>query len=221
MGLGDEFFFAQWTEGSTWLHLALTAGVMGEFDMAVSSFDFLAADFIVGVPLSVRRGDFIGRLRLYHQSSHLGDDLIGREDAVFPDLRAFDFEAVEGFASWRLGPVWPYGGAEVRFRRTPGRQDATVFHLGVQTGDALRGPGAMGDGRLRWIGGAHLAFADHGEGGAPSLTVRGGLEVLRGPPGGARRGVRIQLELFDGPAPAGRFFGQERRSIGLSVGLGR
>lgn len=217
MGLGDQVrIFRGRTEGGTTFEVALRAGVFAEFDLAVSSFDFFVADFLVGFPVTVRHGKFSGRFRLYHQSSHLGDDILGRDDIVLEELGGFDFEALEVFTGFDAGPVYPYAGAEYRFRRTPGFQDASVFHLGV----SARPP--MGRASLVFVGGAHATFSGNGSG-TPGLSARAGVEWRRARARGAEpaRSIRLLLEGRRGAAGAGRFFQLERSTFGVVVEIGR
>ena len=217
MGLGDALFLAAGqTSGGTGWEVELVAGVMGEFDLGVSSFDFIAADFLVGVPVRMKRGGFTGTFRLYHQSSHLGDDVLARDDVTLDSLNAYDFEAVEVYLGQDLGPVQAYGGFEYRFRRTPDTQDPSVFHAGVVAGLDLDARG-----RRTLVAGIHGWLADNGEheGG---MSVRGGVELARGSRGQARgRPVRILLEGLWGQPDAGRFFRLRRSSIGVSVEVAR
>src|SRR3989454_3153323 len=59
--------------GRDW-QLGVAAGVFSEFNMQSSTTDLLNTDYLVGLPLTYRRGSLATRVRLYHQSSHLGDE---------------------------------------------------------------------------------------------------------------------------------------------------
>src|SRR5882672_7747670 len=58
--------------GPDW-QVAVAAGVFSEFNMGSSTTDLLNTDYIVGIPVTYRHGTLATRLRLFHQSSHLGD----------------------------------------------------------------------------------------------------------------------------------------------------
>ncbi|NNM35194.1 MAG: DUF1207 domain-containing protein, partial [Gemmatimonadetes bacterium] len=111
MGLGDGLFLTAGRTGGVRYHIELAAAVQAEFDLAVSSFDFLVADFIVGIPIRLARGRWSGRVAIYHQSSHLGDDILSRDDVTPGVDGAVDFEAVEAFFGYRFGLLRPYLGA--------------------------------------------------------------------------------------------------------------
>src|SRR5438046_7204000 len=59
--------------GRDW-QLAIAAGVFSEFNMQSSTTDLLNTDYLVGLPLTYRQDRKSTRLRLFHTSSHLGDD---------------------------------------------------------------------------------------------------------------------------------------------------
>src|SRR2546427_4865311 len=57
--------------GRDW-QVAVAAGVFSEFNMLSSTTDLLNTDYLIGLPVTYRRGGFATRFRLFHQSSHLG-----------------------------------------------------------------------------------------------------------------------------------------------------
>src|SRR2546428_3980001 len=77
--------------GRDW-QLGIAAGVFSEFNMESSTTDLLNTDYLVGLPLTYRHGSLATRLRLYHQSSHLGDEYMVHTNARRIDLT---FQAVE------------------------------------------------------------------------------------------------------------------------------
>lgn len=213
MGLGDGLFLTAGRAGGVRYHIELAAAVQAEFDLAVSSFDFLVADFIVGIPIRLARGRWSGRVAIYHQSSHLGDDILSRDDVTPGVDGAVDFEAVEGFLGYRFGLLRPYLGAEFRFRRTPDGQDPSVLHAGVDIK-------SRGEGRYGLFAGVHAWTADQGIdpwGG----SVRLGLELRRSGRGAGRRPVRLLLEGMAGSPDAGRFYRLRRGTFGFAVEVGR
>ena len=213
MGLGDGLFLTAGQAGGVRYHVELAAAVQAEFDLAVSSFDFLVADFIVGVPVRWSKGRLGGRVAIYHQSSHLGDDILRRDDVNVGVDGAVDFEAVEAYVGYHVGGLRPYVGAEYRFRRTPDAQDPSVFHVGIDWAGPKRGT-------LGFVAGLHGWAADQGidsYGG----SVRAGLEVRRGRRGREGRPVRLLLEGMAGSPDAGRFYPLRRGTFGFAIEVGR
>ena len=83
VGLGDSFGLVRWggptpNEG---VQLDVVGSIFAQFDIGAASNDLINADYLIGLPLTFRRRGFSTRIRLYHQSSHLGDeDLLRSED---------------------------------------------------------------------------------------------------------------------------------------------
>ena len=67
--------------------------MFSQFNMDSKSSDLLDVDYIVGFPITYRRGPLSARLQLYHQSSHLGDEFILHSQAQRVDLT---YEASDG-----------------------------------------------------------------------------------------------------------------------------
>jgi hypothetical protein len=151
-------------------------------------------------------------LRVYHQSSHLGDEFLAREDVVLDSLNAFDFEAVDVFVGRADGRLRPYAGFEYRFRRTPDDQDPSIVHLGASY---------RGRGRIRVVGGVHGWWAENGDD-ELGAQARFGIEIRRlGTGPGEARPVRILLEGTWGQPDAGRFFLSNRQTLGITVEVAR
>src|SRR2546428_4320319 len=158
---------------SDW-ELAIAAGVFSQFNMQSATNDLINTDYLVGLPLTYRHGSWTTRFRLYHQSSHLGDEYLLHTHAQRVDLT---FEAAEllvskAIANWRV-----YGGGGDLFAHSPADLAPGVLHGGLEyrQPEALVHFGRFATGRL--VAGL----------GGPSGEGRpwaGG----RGPPAGARAG---------------------------------
>ncbi|MGI9626334.1 MAG: DUF1207 domain-containing protein [Longimicrobiales bacterium] len=216
VGLGDGLILAEGvTEGGTEYGVGLSSGVFAEFDMEVSSFDFFVADFIVGIPVRLGRNNLSGRFRLYHQSSHFGDDIFEREDIELDYTRGYDFEAVDLYLGYQIGPVYPYVGFDYRIRGTPSFQDKTVYHAGFSGRH-----GREDRTGISVLAGGHVEFTNEGDG-SPGFTTRAGVEFPPVSMLGPTRFIRLLLEGRWGGAGAGRFFQERRSGVGFMIEIGR
>src|SRR2546425_2924084 len=100
---------------SDW-ELAIAAGVFSQFNMQSATNDLINTDYLVGLPLTYRHGSWSTRLRLYHQSSHLGDEYLLHTNAQRVDLT---FEAAELLVSKEIAQWRGDGGGGDRFRPPP------------------------------------------------------------------------------------------------------
>ena len=130
-GIGDRFGLARWNgyRPGDGFQINLEGSVFAQLDLNTESYDLINADYVLGLPMTYRYGAFSGRARLYHQSSHLGDELllhsrIQREN--------FSFEAAEVILSYDVGPLRAYGGGEYLLHSIPSDLDHWVLHGGVE-----------------------------------------------------------------------------------------
>ena len=56
------------------MELGIQAGVFAIFDLDSQSFDLIYADYLVGIPFTIKRGNFANRTHIFHQSYRLGDE---------------------------------------------------------------------------------------------------------------------------------------------------
>ena len=219
IGVGDRLGLMRWNgpaigEG---LQLSLTGNVYAQFDLNAPSYDLINADYTIGLPITFRRGPVSGRVRLYHQSSHLGDEFLLRSLILREN---FAFQSAEGLLSVDLGPFRAYGGGEYLFGRTPDNVISRVAHAGVELrqGGGLAGGGLLS--RVRLVAGVDMKTSDELEW-ALSWSARAGVEVGRG--GDVHRSRRWSLlaEWYDGHSPYGQFFRDQVSyyGFGLHVGL--
>lgn len=217
IGIADEFGIVRWggVRLGNGVQLSLQAGIFAQFDLDAESYDLLNADYVVGLPLTIRAGSFSARARIYHQSSHLGDEFLLRpQDSIRVNL---SFESAELILSADAGPLRLYGGGEYLFNRSPDDLEHYVAHGGVEL-RPMRPYLAMGPfGLVRTVAALDLKASQEQEW-KPSVSLRAGLEFDRrrasDPP--ARR-WSILFESYTGPSPYGQFFREEIQYAGIGL----
>jgi hypothetical protein len=128
VGLGDNFGLVRWgaSRPGDGVQLDVIGSIFAQFDVGSPSNDLINADYIVGFPLTIRRRGFSARVRLYHQSSHLGDEFLLRDEEF--QRENLSFESVELILSQEVGPLRAYIGTEravpARARRSGSTADA-------------------------------------------------------------------------------------------------
>lgn len=78
VGFGDSFGLVRWAgwgDADAW-QFGISGAVLAQFNMDSDSHDLINADYIIGFPLGYRNGPWSSRMRIYHQSSHLGDEFL-------------------------------------------------------------------------------------------------------------------------------------------------
>jgi hypothetical protein len=213
VGLGDSFGLVRWggprpNEG---LQLDLVGSIFAQFDVGAPSNDLINADYIIGLPVTFRRSGFSLRARISHQSSHLGDEYLLRNNDIHREN--LSFESIELLASLELGPLRVYGGVERIIRREPETLPSKLFHGGAELRTARAGP-------VQLVSGVDLKATDLYDW-SPAVSGRVGLEVARyGSDGHPTRLVTLMLELYQGPSPYGQFFQDDISYIGVGLHFG-
>ena len=222
VGIGDVFPLGRWAgkHHGDGVQLSVTAAVFAQFDLDSPSYDLLNADYMVGLPLTIRRGKGSLRLRVYHQSSHLGDEYLLREPAQRRDRENLSFESLEGILSIDAGALRLYGGGERLINREPADLAATVAHAGFEFRPM---PFIVPFGRLggfRFLAATDVKSSDEHDW-KPSVSARAGLEYDRAKgtdPQGRRWG--LFAEYYEGPSPYGQFFRKRVTYGGIGIHFG-
>jgi hypothetical protein len=213
VGVGDTFglFRIGGPDPGEGMQLDVVGGIFAQFDLGAPSNDLINADYVLGLPLTFRRHGFSFRAKLYHQSSHLGDEyLLRSEDIVRENL---SFESIEFLVSQELGPLRVYVGAERIFRREPAELPDSLFHTGVE----LRSGRAR---KAQFLAAVDVKTTELHDW-APAVSGRVGLELGRpGPEGHPGRLIMLVLEIYKGPSPYGQFFQDDISYVGAGVHIG-
>jgi Protein of unknown function (DUF1207) len=213
IGVGDTFGLIRFggPAAGEGVQVDVIGAIFAQFDIGTPSTDLINTDYIIGVPLTFRRNGFSLRTKLYHQSSHLGDEYLLRDTGI--ERENLSFESFEVLASIEVGPLRAYGGGEHLFRREPQTMAAKVWHGGFE----LR-TGANAAAQL--IAGIDLKTPES-HNWSPATSARLGVAVRRtGAEGHPGRLINFVLELYEGPSPYGQFFQDDISYVGFGVHLG-
>ena len=214
LGVSDAFGLLRFGGSSpgNGVQLSLTGGVFAQFDLAAASYDLINADYVIGVPLTMRAGSTSARLRVYHQSSHLGDEFLLRANR--PERENLSFEALELLLSQDLGALRAYGGGEYYVNREPVGLPRGLLHAGAELRPAA-GVRFGSIGTVRLVAAADAKAVGEGDWNV-GVSARAGIEVGRAREGRfAGRRWSLLYEFYDGPSPYGQFFQNNVRLMGV------
>ena len=213
VGVGDTFglFRIGGPDPGEGIQLDVMGSIFAQFDLGAPSNDLINADYILGFPLTFRRHGFSFRAKLYHQSSHLGDEyLLRSEDIVRENL---SFESIEFLVSQELSALRLYVGAERIFRREPDTLPDSLFHTGIE----LRSGRAR---KVQLLAGVDVKTTELHDW-SPAISGRAGLELGRpGPEGHPGRLIMLLFEMYQGPSPYGQFFQDDISYVGAGIHIG-
>jgi len=195
---------AQWEAG-------LQAGVFSDFNLGASSSDLVNTDFIASAYSSIRARQFSAFGRIYHQSSHLGDEfLLRRQNSTFERINL----SYEG-ADLRLSYEFPYGvrlygGGGGLFHKEPSALKVWMTQYGVE----FRNPWRMNFAPIRPIIAADFKnFQENNW--STDVSARAGVEFDNLQVLG--RKLQILIEYFNGNSPSGQFFKSNVEYIGVGA----
>jgi Protein of unknown function (DUF1207) len=195
---------AQWEAG-------IQAGVFSDFNLDASSSDLVNTDFIASAYSSMRVGQFSAFGRLYHQSSHLGDEFLLRKiDPKFERVN-LSYEGADLKLSYELPyGVRVYGGGGGLFHREPSALRVWSTQYGIE----FRSPWRLDFASLRPIIAADFKNFDENNW-STDISARAGVEfsnlqVLD-------RRLQILVEYFNGYTPSGQFYKNKVEYIGVGA----
>jgi hypothetical protein len=192
------------------LQLSVEGAIFARFNLEAPSHDLINADYTIGIPATYRYGDNSLRFRIYHQSSHLGDEFL--QSVNPPERINLSYEAVELIYSreWRGWRV--YGGGEYLVHKEPADLKPMSAHWGIE----YRGiKPLVWNGRP--IGGVDMkCFKEHNW--SIDTGVKAGLEF--GQPNPGQRRLRLMAEWYKGYDPRGQFYSNKVDYYGMGVSLG-
>ncbi|HVE15015.1 MAG TPA: DUF1207 domain-containing protein [Elusimicrobiota bacterium] len=210
--LGNTWGLLRWSDVNgtgTDVQWNLAGMAYSRFRLSGGVNEFQGADFFVNLPVEARRGPWSGRVMLYHESSHLGDDYIRRTGNTG---NRYSIEGLRATASYDfLEHFRGYAGATALLHSIPSRQHGALqFGAEARTSD------------LGWFAGhpswVYLAqdFTSHGRS-AWNVDSNTELGLYLGFPH-VVRALRTHLDYYDGHSQFGQFYSghEEYLSLGLS-----
>ena len=192
---------SQWEAG-------IQAGVFAVFLMDQPSKDLLNADYFAALYGAWRDGPVSAMGRLFHQSSHLGDEFLLRTRTERVNLT---YESVDLKLSYDL--PWgfrAYAGGGYLFDQEP----SDLQPWSVQGGMEFRSPWTVASGQIRPV--AALDIRSHEQNGwNVDVSLRGGIQLEN-----VRlfeRNLQLLLEYYHGNSPDGQFFKRRVEYLGLGA----
>ncbi len=196
----------QWETG-------LQAGVFSIFDLDAASKDLINADYFVALLGSYAADDFAAIGRVYHQSSHVGDEFLLRgrvQNRVNLSYEAFDLKLSYDLLERALRV---YGGASYLFDRDP----ASLAPWAVQYGLEATIPWSLDSaGTVTPIIAADVQNQE-ASAWSTQYSVLGGLELEEVRIAGSA--LLLGVEWFRGHSPNGQFYHRKVEWVGVGLHL--
>lgn len=192
------------------MEVGLQAGVFSIFDLAADSKDLINADYLVAIPLSLKKNNFSAMARIFHQSSHLGDEFLLRKDTG--ERINFTYEGVDTLLSYDFPFGFRlYGGGGYLFDRTPDDLEPWITQGGVE----FNSPMAWLNGSIRPVAAIDIQSREASDWNM-DVSLRAGIQLEN--PDFLSRKLKIMLEYYKGSSPNGQFYIRDEEEY-FGVGL--
>lgn len=193
----------QWEAG-------LQATVFSDFNLGAESSDLINSDFIASVYSSMRAGKFSAFSRIYHQSSHLGDEFLLRTRTDLERVN-LSYEGADLRLSYELPyGVRVYGGGGGIFHKEP----SSLKPWSVQYGIEFRSPWRIGPAPVRPIMAVDLKNHEQTNWNT-DVSARAGIQFENFQTFG--RKLQFLLEYFNGNSPTGQFYIDKVEYLGIGA----
>ena len=192
---------AQWEVG-------LQAGVFSDFNLDAESSDLINSDFIASAYGSARAGQFSAFGRIYHQSSHLGDEFLLQTRLERVNL---SYEGADLRLSYELPyGLRVYGGGGGIFSKEPD----TLQTWSTQQGVEFRSPWRFESAGLRPVMGVDLKQYEQNDW-HTDVSVKAGVQLDNVMAFG--RKLQFLAEYFNGFSPTGQFYRDKVEYVGIGA----
>ncbi len=207
------FYRGNFSKSTAQWELGLQAGVFSDFALDAPSTDLINTDFIVSGYASARAGQFSAFGRLYHQSSHLGDEYLLGQLALNSKFNRVNlsYEGMDLKLSYELPyGVRIYGGGGGLIAKEP----SNIKVWSAQSGVEFRSPWLLSFASMRPIAAVDLKnFQENNW--STDISARVGVEFDNLKVLG--RKLQILAEYYNGYTPSGQFYINKVEYLGLGV----
>ena len=215
VGFGESFSFvrAPARDWGQW-ELGFQAMVDAVFDMSSRSFDLANEDYFVGLTGSVTTRGVTTQLRVYHSSSHLGDEYLIENGLSRDDI---SYEGIDLLASWDPTDFLRIYGGGGAFVAGHSDFDPVMFQLGAE----LTSTKSFARGLLTPFAGTDVQLKQQNDW-VPEVAVLVGLRLADPAEAPARDLRRLELyaRFYQGRSPEGQFYRSTITSLALGIRLG-
>ncbi len=204
------FYRANFGQTAIQWETGIQATVFSDFNLGAESADLINSDFIASVYASTRAGNFSTFARIYHQSSHLGDEFLLRTRTDLERIN-LSYEGIDLRLSYELPyGVRVYGGGGGIFHKEP----SSLKPWSVQYGIEFRSPKRIPFAPVRPILAVDLKNHEQTNWSA-DVSARAGIQFENFHTFGRR--LQFLLEYFNGNSPTGQFYINKVEYLGIGA----
>jgi hypothetical protein len=215
VGFGDSFGLVRWPgwgESDYW-QVGISGAVLAQFNLDADSMDLINADFIIGFPLSYRNGPWSARARIFHQSSHLGDEYLLLKAQGFPQQTRINlsFETIELLGGWEWQGIRISAGPSYIIH-----SDSALQRTSFQAGLDYRSMAPVYHPKVRLF--ASVLYHSWEETNwKADISAKAGISIRS--PYTEKRAIQIFGEYYNGNLPFGQFYKLRADYYGAGINI--
>lgn len=193
------------------MEFGLQAGVFSIFDLNTESSDLINADYFFGIPIILKKSNFSNMLRIFHQSSHLGDEFLLRGNTN--NRINLTYESVDNILSYNLPAGFRiYAGGGYLFHQQPSDLDPWSTQAGLE----FRSPKTFFGNTLRPVACVDIQNRQESDWNT-DISARTGVQFEN--PDFLSRKLLLLIEYYNGRSPNGQFYERSIEFIGMGLHL--
>lgn len=215
VGFGDSFGLVRWPgwgKTDAW-QFGISGAIFAQFNLDSDSMDLINADYIIGLPISYRNGPWSARARIFHQSSHLGDEFLLLPQR--PELKQtrinLSFETIELLGGWEWEGIRLTAGPSYIFHT-----DTPLKRYSVQGGIDYLSTKPVYKATVRPFASV-LCHAWEETDWNPDVNVKAGINIRS--PYSEKRAIQFFGEYFHGNLPFGQFYKLRAEYYGAGINV--
>ena len=190
--------------------IGIQAGLFAIMDIGTKQSALVNADYVVAVPITYRSGSCSSLARLYHMSSHLGDEFMLTPEGKKTKRINLSYEGIDILLSYNFNSFRLYGGGGYTIHKEP----SYVKPLKVQVGGEYYSKNTFMSGRLRQLIGIDMKIEEQGLW-YPGISCKLGVQLENSAL--ISNKVQLMLELYSGKSIHGQFYKDTVKSIGIGI----
>ncbi len=194
---------------SEW-EIGIQAGLFALMDIGSKPTALINADYYIAVPVTYHKDEISTLVKIYHQSSHLGDEFMLTPEGQKTKRINLSYEGIDALLSYNFNSFRLYGGGGYIVHKDPGY----IKPLKAQIGAEYYSPNTFFNGRLRPIMGIDIT-AQEMSSWYPGISCKAGVQLENSALFSNK--VQFMPEYYSGKSVNGQFYNDKVQYIGFGV----
>jgi hypothetical protein len=190
--------------------VGVQGGLFGLMDIGTKPSSLVNADYYISVPVTYSAGSWSGLIRVYHLSSHLGDEFMLTPEGKKTERINLSYEGVDFLLSYNFNNLRLYGGGGYLINRDP----SYIKPLKLQGGMEYYAPYTFMNGRLRPVMGIDIKAEEYSSW-YPGISCKAGVQLENSIL--ISNKVQLMLEYYAGKSIHGQFYNDKVKYISLGL----